>query len=68
MRAAVVDGDGLVVNVIEYDPEADYDPGEGLTVRELPDDSPVGIGHRRAGNGKFVAPEPPAEADQPETE
>lgn len=56
MRAALIDGEA-VVNVIEYDPDADYDPGEGIVLVELADE-PVGPGWRRRG-GVFV--EPPVE-------
>ncbi|HEY7822965.1 MAG TPA: hypothetical protein VIG24_09040 [Acidimicrobiia bacterium] len=32
----VVDGDGLVVNVVVWDGVSDYEPGEGLTLVPLP--------------------------------
>lgn len=35
MRAALIQGD-LVVNVIEYDPEAQFEPGEEIKLLELP--------------------------------
>lgn len=43
-RFAVVDDAGLVDNVILYDPDDEYDPGDGLALVELADDSRVGVG------------------------
>lgn len=54
MRAALHDG-STVVNVIEYDPEAEYEARPGLTLIELPDDSTVGPGWRVDGDS-FTAP------------
>jgi hypothetical protein len=36
-RYAVVDGEGLVVNVILWDGETPYDPGDGLELVRLED-------------------------------
>lgn len=55
MRAALRDADGLVVNVIVYDPEADYEPPWGLTLDPLPDGSPVSIGWRHL-DGEYTPP------------
>lgn len=58
MRAAVLDTSGVVVNVIEYDPDGEYDPGPGRTVAQLPADAgPVSAGWTRKGK----AWQPPAE-------
>lgn len=54
MRAALL-RDNVVQNVIRYDPEANFDPGEGTTLVTLPEGSPVGIGWTRDGES-FVAP------------
>lgn len=45
MRAALI-ADGLVHNVVEYDPEADYDAGDGVAIEVLPESSRVGPGWR----------------------
>lgn len=50
----IVDGDGSVSNVIVWDGEAPYDPGEGLTLTVQPDG--VGIGWRRDGES-WIAPD-----------
>lgn len=34
MRYSIVDKTGVVVNIIEYDGETEFDPGPGLTLRE----------------------------------
>lgn len=54
MRAALHDGT-VIVNVIEYDPEADYTPPEELTLVELADDSHAWIGWTVAGDS-FAPP------------
>lgn len=46
MRYVVVDSEDVVVNVIEYDGKAEFDPGEGLSLRKAkkadePVDNPV---------------------------
>lgn len=56
VRAALVDEDGHVVNVILIDPDQDYTPRDGLTVYELDEDAPVDPGWRRTPDGF----EPPA--------
>lgn len=48
--------DGQVINVTLWDGKTDWTPDEGCTVHKLADDSPVGPGWTRAGNGRFVAP------------
>lgn len=55
MRAALIDGDGLVVNVIEYDPLGDYEPGDGLRIEYLGDE-PVGPGWSYVGSGDYSPP------------
>lgn len=54
MRAVLHDGT-TVVNVIEYDPASDYEPGEDLTLVELEEDSVVGPGWVVAGDS-FAPP------------
>jgi hypothetical protein len=44
MRYAVIDIDGTVVNVIVWDGVTPYDPGEGLTLVPMAEDSTVGPG------------------------
>lgn len=44
MRYATIDADGLVSNVILWDGETDYNPGPGLDLVALDDNSPVGPG------------------------
>lgn len=56
MRAALTDTDGQVVNVIVYDPDSDYTPPNGLTLDELADESPVGPGWTRNGDGTYAPP------------
>jgi len=41
MRAVLLDSDGVVQNVIEYDPNGDYEPPEGL-VLQANADAPIG--------------------------
>lgn len=41
MRAMLIDGDGQVVNLIEYDPDGDYTPPARCVVRPIDDDVPV---------------------------
>lgn len=48
--------DGQVVNVCMWDGKTEWAPEDGCTVHKLPDDSPVGPGWTRAGNGRFVRP------------
>lgn len=55
MRAALVNSEGLVENVILVGP--DYDPPEALTLVTLVDEDQVGPGWRRV-NGEWVEPEP----------
>lgn len=54
MRAALINDDEVIVNVIEFDPELDYTPDAGIALVELTDER-VGPGWRRRG-GSFVAP------------
>lgn len=54
MRAAVTGTTGQVVNVIIVEDDT-FDPGDGLTLTALPDDSPVGPGWRLV-SGAWVAP------------
>lgn len=54
-RYAVV-CDGQVINVCLWEGDKGWQPEPGCTVHKLPDDSPVGPGWTRAGNGRFVAP------------
>lgn len=68
VRKLILDGN-IVVNVVEVDPDADWDPGEGLTVHPAPDEIPVGPGWIVAssgGDGAFTPPEPPNPPDPPE--
>lgn len=52
-RYALVDADGLVVNVIEWDGVSDWSPPESLTCLEA--DEAVSIGWTRQ-NGAWVGP------------
>lgn len=54
-RHAVVDAEGLVVNVIIAPP--DFDPGDGLTLLPLDEDSPAGPGDT-IKRGKLTRAEP----------
>lgn len=54
MRAAL-HNDSEVVNVIEYDPDAAYEPPEGLTLDALRDGARVGPGWRVRG-GEYLPP------------
>lgn len=44
MRYALVNADGLVVNAIVWDGQADYTPADGLTLVEVPDGKSCGPG------------------------
>ena len=44
MRYALIDADGLVVNVIVWDGNAEYTAPDGLTLVQIPDDQPCGTG------------------------
>lgn len=77
--AAVLDDEGLVVNVVVVDPETvetyaeavEADPTPAAAVRVLTAaerDAGVTLGWRRAGNGRLVPPpepEPPAPEPEP---
>ncbi|MGE5501867.1 MAG: hypothetical protein ACM3W4_08065 [Ignavibacteriales bacterium] len=52
-RYALVDGDGLVVNVVEWDGVSDWSPPEGLTCMEA--DEAVSVGWTRQ-SGAWVGP------------
>lgn len=57
MRAALIADHGATVeNVVEYDPEAEYDPVEGYTLDTLPDGSPVGPGWRWDAERGYSSP------------
>lgn len=60
-RKAVVDADGYVLNVIVV--EGDFDPGDGLTLANVPDDVRVDLGRTRYAGRKFV--NPPADPPDP---
>lgn len=57
MRAAVIDETGTAVNVVLVDDPSDYDPGEGLGLLEVDDDSPVAPGWRH-DDGTWTEPDP----------
>lgn len=57
-RAAVLDEDGMVVNVVELGRESDWRPGPGLTLQRLDEGSPVSPGQVWDGEGWASAPEP----------
>lgn len=42
-RYAIVDDSNIVQNVILWDGESEYDPGDGLTLILLSDDAPVSV-------------------------
>lgn len=65
-RYALIDGDGIVQNVVLWDGNLDtWQPPEGLTPVKVPDTDnalhSVGIGWRRARNGRWVASESAAD-------
>lgn len=45
-RFAVVDDDGLIVNVVVWDGVSDWSPGDGVRPVEVPDGKPADIGGR----------------------
>lgn len=58
-RYAVVNTySGMVENVVMWDGQTPYSPGEGFTVIELADDSRVQAGYHYV-DGEFIAPPPP---------
>lgn len=60
---AIVDADGHVINMVEYDGEAEFDPGEGLKLVDTAgQDAPPNIGWTYA-KGKFMAPPKAAEPE-----
>lgn len=56
MRAALV-SNGIVENVIVYDPENHYSPADGVTLIVLEEDAVVGIGWTYSGNAFASPPE-----------
>lgn len=64
MRAAIVDSNKEVVNLIEYDPESDYEPEEHLSLVPIEGGVEVGIGWWFS-NGGFTAPEPGSRTPEP---
>lgn len=56
MRAALV-SNGVVENVIVYDPENHYVPADGLTLIVLEEDAVAGIGWTYSGNAFAPPPE-----------
>lgn len=61
-RAALVDDTGAVTNVIVLDPAGKWTPPAGLTIRELPADSPVAPGWTQ--DGATYAPPPALGVDR----
>jgi hypothetical protein len=61
-RAAVMDGDGNVVNVILLDDSAEYDPGEGLSLVTEGVET-VGPGWHQTEDGFEPEPEPEPEPE-----
>jgi hypothetical protein len=59
MRYALVDVDGLVVNVIVWDGETDYIPDDGLTAVPVPDDVVAGPGWTFDGTDWIAPPYSP---------
>lgn len=69
MRAALLDLDMIVVNVIEYDSESDYMPPEGLVVANLSENDLVSPGYFLTASGSFEQPEvAPAPHPEPTSE
>lgn len=54
-RYAIVDGSMIVDNVIRYDPADEYDPGDGMALVELADDSLAARGDTIDAKGDVVA-------------
>jgi hypothetical protein len=44
MNYAVIDQNGNIVNIIVYDGVSQYNPGEGLTLVQVPENTPAMIG------------------------
>ena len=42
MQYIIVNADGLITNIVEYDGEAEWSPGDGLTVEPVPKGAEVG--------------------------
>lgn len=62
MRYALVNADGLVVNAIVWDGQADYTPADGLTAVLIPDGVGAGPGWTFDGTN-WIAP-PPVEDEE----
>lgn len=58
MNYAVLNSDSLVVNVVVFNGIDAWNPPEGCTSVEIPEDSGAGIGWSYV-DGEFVSPEPP---------
>lgn len=58
MRAALLKDD-VVVNLIEYDPETNYEPPPNCIIVDVDDDEVVEPGYIRESNGGFLSPGPP---------
>ena len=58
MNYAVLNSDGLVVNVAVFNGIDAWTLPEGCTFVEIPEDSGAGIGWNYV-DGEFVSPEPP---------
>lgn len=63
-RYALVDADGLVVNVLLWDGEAEWAPPDDLTLLRLADDSPVQLGDTIDAKGNVIT-RAPAELPPP---
>ena len=61
MRYALINANGLVVNVSLWDGETEWQPPEGITVVKVPDGQPCGPGWTFNGTD-WIAP-PPVEEE-----
>lgn len=66
MPKALIDSNGVVVNIIEYAPSGDYQPPAGLTMVDVGEGCAIG-GTYNASTSTFTPPTPPAPASQPPT-
>lgn len=73
-RHAVLDGDGNIINVILLEPGSEYDPGPGLSTREVPETVRAQVGGKFNSNknptdqdawedAPYVEPDPPYTGD-----
>lgn len=57
--------DGVCVNVVLWDGQTNFDPGEGLALELIPAGSRAWIGWARSTDGSWVEPPPPDPVEAP---